>query len=161
MNVSLRTAVFLFGFVMDMTGQTTNWANVRGLAPGTPLTVVTRDGTYVNGKFHIWSDTRIEVLRGKSKVRSFAMTDVHRVQMRERASRWKGALWGAILGFAAAFPCGALSAGYVTDQNNPGVQTRVAIGTGFGLFGAGIGAAVGALAGGSRSVTLYRAGSPR
>lgn len=128
--------------------------------PGQRISVFTQNREVVEGKLRNWSDAGIEIARG-NKVQSFALPDIRRVQVREKASRWKGAMWGAIIGFAAIFPCGAANAGYLADQNNPSFGTRVEIGTALGLFGAGIGAGIGALAGGHKYVTVYEAPGKR
>jgi hypothetical protein len=82
--------------------------------------------------------------------------DVKRVWVEKTAPRWHAALIGAAVGFGVAFPIGAASAGYIADQNNPRLRTRMGFGAGFGLFGAGIGAGIGALAGGTKDVLIYR-----
>jgi hypothetical protein len=51
----------------------------------------------------------------------------------------------------------ASAAGSLTDRNNPSFGSRAQAGGGVGLVGAGIGALIGALAGGgSRYQTIYQ-----
>ena len=78
------------------------------------------------------------------------------MQIREKRSRWRGALIGSLSGFAAGFVAGASKAGYLADRNNPPASLRFGMGAGLGLYAAGIGAPIGALAGGSKSTTVYR-----
>jgi hypothetical protein len=136
--------------------QKAGWDELSRIAPGQPVTIMTRDHEVVDGRFRTWSPSGIEITRGK-QMRAFDIVDIDRLQVHEKASRLKAAMWGALIGFGIVFPFGAASAGYLTDQNDPSLQTRAGMGAGLGLFGAGIGAAVGALAGGSRPVTVYRA----
>ena len=136
--------------------QDTDSQKLQELAPGDRVGVLLRDNKYVEGRFRSWTPDRLEISR-KSRDESLKLTDVQRVSVARKGSRMKSAGWGAVIGFGAAFPFGAASAGYLTDRNNPRFQTRMGVGAGFGLFGAGIGAAIGALGGGTDNVTLYRA----
>ena len=131
------------------------WDRLRDLAPEQRISVRARDGSWTEGRFRSWSPAALEV-GTKESVRQFTLADTDRVIASSKGSLWKTALIGAGVGFGVAFPFGAASAGYVTDQNNPSVKTRIGMGAGFGLFGAGIGSALGALAGGTRQTTVYR-----
>ena len=136
--------------------QDADWQKLQSLTPGDRVGVLLRDSKYIGGRFRSWSADRLDIAR-KSREETLKFTDVQRVNVARKGSRAKSAAWGALIGFGAAFPFGAASAGYLTDQNNPRFQTRMGMGAGFGLFGAGIGAAIGALAGGTDRVTVYRA----
>ena len=131
------------------------WEDLRETQTGREVTITTRDGKVLTGRFENWSATSIEIRR-RDEVRSIAAADVTRVQATQPASRAKAALWGSLIGFGAAFPFGAGFAGHLLDRNSPRLQSRVAVGAGLGLYGAGIGAGIGALTGGSKSVVLYR-----
>jgi hypothetical protein len=155
MPASRAVAIVALSVTAVLSAQTADWGRIGTVAPGQRITIETQDQKFVDGRFKSWSPDGIEILRGK-RVASLAAPDVRRVSVHQKASRWKGAMWGAIFGFAALFPCGAASAGYVADTNNPRFGTRMEIGAAAGMFGAGIGAAIGALAGGTKSVTIYR-----
>jgi hypothetical protein len=135
--------------------QDREWHALQRLTPGERVGVLLRDHKYVQGRFRSWSPEQIDIARGE-QLHSLRLGDVRTVTVQRKGSRVKAAGIGALIGFGAAFPFGAASAGYITDRNNPSVQTRMGMGAGFGLFGGGIGAAIGALAGGTRNVTLYR-----
>ena len=135
--------------------QAQDWNKLRDLRPDQKISVLTHDGTWAGGRFLSWSPDRIEMQSGK-KLRQFTLADTSRVSVVSKGSRWKSALIGAAIGFAALFPCGAASAGYVADTNNPSFGTRVGVGTATGIFGAGIGAGIGALVGGSKQTLVYK-----
>ncbi len=135
--------------------QDANWEKLKSLTPGERVGVLLHDRKFIQGRFRSWSPERIDITR-RQQQESLRLADVRSVTVRRQGSRWKSAGIGALIGFGAAFPFGAASAGYIADQNNPSVQTRMGMGAGFGLFGAGIGAGIGALIGGTRNVTVYR-----
>lgn len=154
-----RLAIALL-VALQTVAQTGDWDNVRQLTPGQQIAIHTRSHEVVEGRFTKWSDASIDVTRGK-RIQSFALADIRKVQVEQKASRWKAAMWGAVAGFAVVFPCGAARAGYITDRNNPSTSTRIGVGAGLGMFGAGIGAGIGALAGGHKYVTFYQAREKR
>ena len=148
-----RTAVAAL-IAMQLAAQQGNWEKVRGLQPGQQITVVTQKRDVVNARFGNWSAEALGVTRGH-RSQSFALPDIRTVQVREKGSRWKSAMWGAVIGFVPVFVCGASNAGFITDQNNPRMTTRIGVGAVAGMFGAGIGAGIGALFRGSKYVTIY------
>ena len=137
-----------------------DWSALRQPPAGSRVTVVLENGKYEQGRMKAVSAEAVEI-DTKRGLRSFKVAEVRRVYVREKASRWKGAMVGALVGFGIGFAIGAPSAGYLTDRNDPPVTTRLGMGAGLGMFGAGIGAPLGALAGGSKNVTIYRAESKK
>jgi hypothetical protein len=121
------------------------------------ISALLRNGKYVEGRFRSWGPAGLE-LDARNRNEQIQLADVKKVWVEKKSPRWRAALIGAAVGFAAAFPVGACSAGYLADQNNPRLGTRTGFGAGFGLFGAGIGAGIGALTGGTKNVLVYRAG---
>ena len=134
--------------------QTSNWDALKSLSENSRIGVVLKDGKYADGRFRSWSPDAITISGGRGP-QTLRAENIRRVQTRQKASRWTGALVGALVGLAIAFPIGASTAGYLTDRNDPTLGHRVGMGLGIGMFGAGIGAPLGALAGGSKSVTVY------
>ena len=132
-----------------------DWKDLESLHPDARVTALLQDGKYVTGQFRKWSPEGIEIASKKGNL-ALGTEDVRRLSVEQKSSRWKGALIGALIGFGVAFPFGAGFAGYITDRNNPGFGTRAGMGTGFGMFGAGIGAPLGALGSGKKNVTIYR-----
>ena len=132
-----------------------DWNNLRELRRDQKISVMTADGTWAGGRFLSWSPDKIEMQSGK-KLRQFSLADTSRVNVVSKGSRWKSALIGAAIGFAALFPCGAASAGFIADTNNPSFGTRMGAGSATGIFGAGIGAGIGALVGGTKSTLIYK-----
>jgi hypothetical protein len=132
-----------------------DWLAVRDVPPGSRVTVALDNGKYEQGRLKaVFADSVvIDTNRG---ARTLQAPEVRRMFVRQKASRWKGAMLGALVGFGIGFAIGAPSAGYITDQNDPSGNTRLGIGSGMGLFAAGIGAPLGALGGGSKNVTVYR-----
>jgi hypothetical protein len=139
-----------------LSAQDLNWERLRTLKTGERVEITTRDGKFLTGEFTSWSPEAIQIQRKRGTI-SLKPEDAERITVRRDGSRAKAALWGTLVGFAAAFPIGAAWAGHLTDRNNPGFGTRTGMGAGFGLFGGGIGAGIGALTGGKRTVTIYRA----
>ena len=152
-----KYCLLLIAAAQLMPAQDRDWEKLQSLTPGERVGVVLRDRKYIEGRFRSWSPERIDIARGQRE-ESLKIADVRSVTVRRKGSRLKGTGIGALIGFASAFPFGAASAGYIADQNNPSIQTRMGMGAGFGMFGAGIGAVIGALAGGTRQVTVYREG---
>ena len=132
-----------------------DWSAVRETPPGSRITVVLENGKYEQGRLNAVLADAVEIDTNDGP-RSFQVEEVRRVYVREKASRWKGAMVGALVGFGVGFAIGAPSAGYLTDRNNPPLSTRLGMGAGLGMFGAGIGAPIGALGGGTKNVTIYR-----
>jgi hypothetical protein len=151
----------LFGLlltaVLPAIAQEAGWDKLQTVEQGKRVAVLLRDNKYIEGRFRAWQPDRLDIER-RNRTESLKSADVRRVSIRTKGSRAKSAVLGAVIAFGAAFPFGAASAGYLTDQNNPRFQTRLGMGAGFGLFGASIGAAIGALAGGTKNVVVYRAG---
>ncbi len=136
-------------------GQDQRWNRRASLSAGDPIQVLQIDGHTVDGKFQSLSPESL-TLENRNQVRSLALSSIRQVSLRRKASRGKAAGIGAAVGFGIGFPIGAAAAGHLTDRNNPKFTTRAGMGAEVGLLGAGIAAAVGALAGGSRFETVYR-----
>lgn len=136
--------------------QSPEWGKLEALRPGDRIGLLARDRRYVEGRFQGWAPGSITLVR-RQRAERWLEADVSNVRRREKGSRAKSAMWGALAGAAIVFPIGAAKAGYVVDRNNPPLSTRIGVGLGFGMYGAGIGAAVGALTGGTKHVTVYRA----
>ena len=155
--MNLNLGVLLIAAALCAIAQETDWENLQRLKFGERVGVLLRDNKYIEGRFRSWAPDRLDIERG-TRHESLKSADVRRVSVLTKGSRAKSAGIGAVIGFGATFPFGVASAGYLTDQNNPRFQTRMGMGAGFGLIGAGIGAAIGALAGGTDNIVLYRAG---
>jgi hypothetical protein len=151
MGTKYASILLAAALMMPAQGQ----SDLQSLSPGDRVGVLLRDRKYVQGRFRSWSPGRIDIV-GRRQQESFKLSDVRTVTVQRKGSRWRAAGLGALIGFGAAFPFGAAPAGYITDQNDPSIKTRMGMGAGLGLFGAGIGAGIGALTGGSRNVTVYR-----
>ena len=152
--------IFFVGVVLvinvlarPLLSQEANWQSVREVRPETRVEVILQDGKRVSGRVASVSDTELALDDG----RLFARGQIYRVQVREKVSRWRGAMWGSLTGFAVGFAIGASRAGYITDRNNPPATVRLGTGAGMGMLAAGIGAPIGALAGGHKYATVYRA----
>lgn len=133
------------------------WEALQDIKPDTPVRIVLTDGKTVSGSFVSWSPTSVTLDRD----RTLPMEKVHRLEQQHRASRWRGAMIGGLVAFGIGFTIGFSKAGYLTDRNSPKAQTRIGIGSGFGMFSAAIGAPIGALVPGSKTTTVYvREGKP-
>lgn len=129
--------------------QSRDGATVQRLERQESVAVSLREGRVVRGKVEV-APSAIDVSSAKA-VEQIARQDVSAVRVEKRGSRKeRGALWGAIIGFAT-FPIAAAAAGNLTDRNNPSASTRIGIGAG---FRAGIGAGV---AGGFHTLMICRA----
>ena len=95
------------------------------------------------------------MLKFAAITRVIALCSAPAFQVQQKASRWKGALIGALVGLGVGFPIGASAAGYITDRNHPTFGHCADMGLAMGTFGAGIGTPIGALARGTKSVTVY------
>jgi hypothetical protein len=136
-------------------GQDQTWNRVAKLFTGDSIQVLQKDGHTAEGKFQGLTPESL-ALESRNQVRSITLVSIKQVSVRRKASRWKAAGIGGAIGFGIAFPIGAVSANYFTDQNSPRFSTRAGAGAALGVFGAGIGGGLGAIAGGSRYETVYR-----
>ena len=134
--------------------QQSDWGRLRELQPGQKVVVLTTDGKFAEGPWQTWSENGLGIQK-RNRSHSIPMNTVRRVSVQQKGSRMRSALIGAAVGFGVAFPFGAAWAGYIVDRNSPPLSTRLGLGAGVGMFGAGIGAAIGALAGGTKNVVVY------
>jgi hypothetical protein len=135
--------------------QRNDWSRIGTLGPQARISAHTYDGKYINGRLTRWTPDGMEVSADRRN-QWLRRSDLKQVWAQKKSSRWRATLIGAAVGFSVAFPVGAASAGYLADQNNPKVSTRMGFGAGFGLIGSGIGAGIAALAGATKNVLVYR-----
>ena len=154
-NVALWTLLLATPFGGSLTAQQ-SWEQLEKLTPEAQLRVLLKDGKQVNGRFRNWSPAGVAVTSSKGVTREVDVAQVNRIWTREKGSRWKSAALAGAIGFGIGFAIGAKSAGYIADRNDPSWKEQVGLGAGCGLFTGGIAAGIGALAGGSRYVTVYR-----
>jgi hypothetical protein len=133
-----------------------DWVALQSVPPDSQIRITLQDGKLLQGRFVAWSPEDLEVT-SKSGASTLRVGEVRRIAIRQKSSRWKGAMIGALIGFGVGFPIGASWAGHITDRNDPGFATRAGMGAGLGMFSAGIAAPIGALTGGTKYVTVYRA----
>jgi hypothetical protein len=130
----------------------TEWDRVRQTPPSYTATVHLRSGEVLKGKIEMAGFDGLRVVPKRGNFVDANRTDVIRIKRKSRA--W-GALWGGVIGFGCAVPFGAFAGPYIADYGNPSSGVRLRHAAGWGLFGAGIGAGIGALTGMDRSI--YRA----
>jgi hypothetical protein len=118
--------------------------------------VLIRGGT-IGGVFESWSASSVSIISGRASVMSIQATEVKEISMRRTAGRLRAAGIASGIGFGVGFGLGAATAGAIADRNNPSFGARTEAGGRVGVVGAGIGGVIGALAGGARSKTIYRA----
>jgi hypothetical protein len=133
-----------------------DWSVLNRIRPETRLNLFLHDGKSFNGRFVSSSPTTLAIDTGKT-TRVVDRGSVRQVSIREKQSRWRGAMIGSLVGFGIGFAIGGSNAGYLTDRNNPGAGTRAAMGSGLGMYAAAIGAPIGALTGGSKLSSVYLA----
>lgn len=153
--VMLAVAAAIPGFA-----QGSDWGTLQRIRPGARVRIDLQNGRHTEGTLVGWSSGSIAIA-SPAGPRSFVSEQVRRVRIEGHSSRWRGAMIGALVGFGAGFSVGVTSAGHLTDRNSPGAAWRTAVGGGLGLYGAGIGAAIGALARGHKPATIYHAGTRR
>jgi hypothetical protein len=132
----------------------TQWDRVRQMPSGSTATVHLRSGEVLKAKIDAAGVHGLRIVPKYGNFFDANRAEIVRVQRKSRA--W-GALWGAVIGFGAAAPFGAFAGPYIADYGNPSSSVRLRHAAGWGLFGAGIGAGIGALA--SMNRTIYRAPS--
>jgi len=131
----------------DAPGQQ-DWAAVQAIAKGRKLVIETKNGERLEGKLSNTSDTGLELIR-KNKTVSVAGTDIRRIYRLDGGSRVKAALIGG--GIGAGVGAGA-GAGVLSATG--GSDSAADFMAGMTLAIAGIGAAIGAIAGGQSKRTL-------
>jgi hypothetical protein len=128
-----------------------DWSDVQALSPGEKISVKTKDGDRLDGRFESASDILIIFERRGRKV-SLARDSIHLVQLDRGKSRKKGLLWGIAIGAGVGFAVGG--ALYFPHRDDL-VDTTVPATT---ALGAGIGAAIGGgLGKGNKNETVYEA----
>ena len=152
----MKPALAVLLALAQLCGQSGPPAALARLRPGDRIGVLTRDGKHIRGTFEQATAASLTIAR-KQRTEQWSLAEVESVRRIEETSRARSAMWSALVGFGLVFPTGAANAGYLTDRNNPPFTTRVGMGAGLGMYGAGIGAAIGVLAGGSKDVLVYRA----
>jgi hypothetical protein len=126
-----------------------DWERVGRLRAGETVTVHLRSGETLKGKLKSAGAEGIALAEKDGGTIRAAREDIARVTKR---SRWRGAMWGGVFGFGIAAPVGAYAGPYIVDWGNPSAGVRLRHGAGWGLPFGGIGAGIGALAGGESTV---------
>lgn len=126
-----------------------DWSAVRALSPGEKVSVRTKDGDRLKGRFESASETDINFTEDGRKV-SLKRDSIARVEVGRR-NRLLGALVGAGIGGGAGTGTGFALVG-ASDHFE---MSTIPAGA---FVGAGVGAAIGAAAGlGTRYDTIYEA----
>ena len=128
-----------------------DWSAVQALSPGEKISVKTKDGDRLDGRFESASDILIIFERRGRKV-SLTRDSIYLVQLDRGKSRTKGLLWGLAVGGGIGFAVGSvLYFPYRDDMVGTTVPATTAL-------GAGIGAAIGGGFGkGNKNETVYEA----
>lgn len=117
-----------------------DWAAVQAIAKGKKVAIEMKSGARIEGKIINTSDIGLELIR-KNKSVSVNRTEVRRVYLLRGGSRLKAALIGAFAGFLHA---------------SGGSDSAADFMVGITLATAGVGAALGAIAGrGSKRTLVY------
>ena len=126
-----------------------DWSAVQALSTGEKVSVRTKDGDRLKGRFDSASETEISFTQDGRKV-TLRRDSIRRVEVGHR-NRWKGALVGA----GAGAGTGAAAGGYTVARTDHFGGDPLPVGI---AVGAGLGAAVGAAVGlGTSYETIYEA----
>jgi len=126
-----------------------DWSAVQALSDGEKVSVRTKDGDRLKGRFDSASETEISFTQDGRKV-TLRRDSIRRVEVGHR-NRWKGALVGAALGGGA----GSGSATFLLSRTDHLTMNAIPAGL---FIGAGAGAAFGAATGlGTSYHTVYEA----
>lgn len=127
-----------------------DWSAVQAIAAGTKVSVRTKDGDRLTGRFESASDSNISFTHDGRGV-SLTRESIRRVEVARGKNRLTGALVGAGVGGGVGTGAGA----YLLSRTDH--LTNAAMPTG-GVIGAGVGAAFGAAFGlGTKYETVYEA----
>jgi len=125
-----------------------DWAQVRALTPGEKISVRTKGGDRIKGRFDSADETDINFTEDGRKV-TLHRDNVRRVEIERGKKRWQGALVGAGVGGGL----GTAGGGYLVAR---GMNVPALVGG--TLAGAAAGAALGAAVGlGTKYETVYEA----
>jgi hypothetical protein len=128
-----------------------DWSDVQALSPGQKISVRTKDGDRLDGRFESASDILIVFERRGRKV-SLARDSIHLVQLDRGKSRKRGLLLGIAIGGGIGFAVGgALYFPHRDDMVDTTVPGMTALGA---AIGAGIGGGFGK---GNKNETVYEA----
>ena len=126
-----------------------DWSAVRALSPGEKVSVRTKDGDRLKGRFESATETDINFTEGGRKV-SLKRESIARVEVGRR-----NRLLGALVGAGAGTGVGAAAGGYTVARTDHFGGDPLPIGM---AVGAGVGAAIGAAVGlGTKYDTIYQA----
>ncbi len=128
-----------------------DWSAVQALSPGQKISVRTKDGDRLDGRFESASDILIIFERRGRKV-SLARDSIHLVQLDRGKSRTRGLLIGLAVGGGVGF---AVGGGLYFPHRDDIIGSVVPA---FTALGAGVGAAIGGGFGkGNKNETIYEA----
>jgi hypothetical protein len=128
-----------------------DWSAVQALSPGEKISVKTKDGDRLDGRFESANDILIIFERRGRKV-SLARDSIHLVQLDRGKSRKRGLLYGVLIGGGVGFAVGrALYFPFRDDKVGTTVPSTTAMGM---AIGAGIGGGFGK---GNKNETVYEA----
>ena len=126
-----------------------DWSAVRALSPGEKVSVRTKDGDRLKGRFESATETDINFTEDGRKV-SLKRESIARVEVGHR-----NRLLGALVGGGAGTGVGAAAGGYTVARTDHFGGDPLPIGM---AAGAGVGAAIGAAVGlGTKYDTIYQA----
>jgi hypothetical protein len=132
-----------------------DWTAVGQLTAGQKIRILPLKGELISGRYLTWSADSLAIDRGGRRgTVTIARPEVRWVRAARKGGRLRRTLIGAAAGFGIGFVIGAALARQITDDNDP---PRFETGGGMGLFGAGVGAGLAALAGGGTDYpVIYR-----
>jgi hypothetical protein len=136
-------------------GQPAGWDKVAALPPGTQVQVLLRNEKFLNGALSGVTAEGLTVARKRDSIQ-VARSEVRRVWTTRKGSRLKNAGLAALVGFGVGCPIGWASAGYISDMNNPPLNTNLAGCAVLGGLGAGIAAGVTAAVPATRRTLVFR-----
>jgi hypothetical protein len=139
-----------------------NWEKVRAIGPDKLIEVDTRSSdrpsatrhTY-RGHLRKWEPGGLVLQLLKGGDMEISKSQVQDVSLKEKGSRRKTAAIAGAVGFGAGMCLGVATFG--TLDHYGGTGQKIGLGVLFGLIFGGVGALIGAAAGGTRMTTVYHA----
>lgn len=139
-----------------------NWEKIRAIGPDKQIEVEARSSdrpsatrrTY-RGHLRKWEPDGLVLQLRDGGDREISRSLVQNVSLKEKGSRGKAAAIAGAVGFGAGMGLGVATFGSLDKHGGTG--QKIGLGVLFGLIFGGVGALIGAAAGGTRMTTVYRA----
>lgn len=153
-------ALFTLASAQPAAAQPDSWEKAQALAPGPKIQLLLPADKTVVGTLAEVTPDGLTVARKRDSTQ-VAKSDIRRIWVLGKGSRLKNAGIAALIGFAGGCPFGAARAGYLSDMDNPSVETRAGFCLALGGVVAGAAGGITAAVPATKRTLVYRSPEPK